>query len=65
MLLEHPAVAEVGRRRQPDPIRGQTVKAFVIVGQGHTPSEALAAELLAFSPRPDGRLQVPARRSSS
>lgn len=49
MLLEHPAVAEVAVVGTPDPIRGLAVKAFAIVRQGHIPSEALAADLLAFS----------------
>jgi acetyl-CoA synthetase/medium-chain acyl-CoA synthetase len=44
-LVEHPAVVESAAVASPDPDRGQVVKAFVVLAQGHEPSDALAAEL--------------------
>ena len=44
-LLEHPAVLESGVVGKPDPIRGQIVKAFVVLCRGYTASAALKAEL--------------------
>ncbi|MFN8503018.1 AMP-binding protein [Kouleothrix sp.] len=44
-LVEHPAVAEAAVVASPDDLRGEVVKAFVILAPGHSPSDALAAEL--------------------
>lgn len=44
-LVEHPAVAEAAVVASPDEIRGEIVKAFVILAPGYAPSDALAAEL--------------------
>jgi acyl-coenzyme A synthetase/AMP-(fatty) acid ligase len=44
-LLEHASVAESAVVSSPDAIRGEIVKAFVVLKPGATPSEALAAEL--------------------
>jgi len=44
-LLEHSAVAESAVVGSPDPVRGEIVKAFVVLAPGFVPSEALAAEL--------------------
>jgi acetyl-CoA synthetase/medium-chain acyl-CoA synthetase len=44
-LVEHAAVAEAAVVGKPDDIRGQIVKAFVVLGPGRRPSDALAAEL--------------------
>jgi acetyl-CoA synthetase len=45
-LMEHPAVAEAGVIGKPDPMAGETVKAFVALKAGYQPSEALRKELL-------------------
>ncbi|MBK9713626.1 MAG: AMP-binding protein [Kouleothrix sp.] len=44
-LIEHPAVAEAAVIASPDDLRGEVVKAFVILAPGHAASEILAAEL--------------------
>jgi acyl-coenzyme A synthetase/AMP-(fatty) acid ligase len=44
-LLEHPAVLESGVVGKPDPIRGQIVKAYVVLRRGYGQSDALRAEL--------------------
>ena len=49
VLLEHPAVAEVGVIGKPDPVALEIVKAFVALKPGHRASDALARELLAFA----------------
>ncbi len=41
VLLEHPAVVESAVVPAPDEDRGSVVKAFVVVGEGHEPSEEL------------------------
>ena len=44
-LLEHPAVVESAVVASPDPVRGEIVKAFVVVRAGHTADDALARDL--------------------
>ena len=44
-LVEHPAVAETAVVAKPDPLRGQIVKAYVVLAPGHQGSEGLVAEL--------------------
>ncbi|MDP9372117.1 MAG: AMP-binding protein, partial [Chloroflexota bacterium] len=44
-LIEHPAVAEAAVVGVPDAMRGEIVKAFVVLTRGTEPSDALAAEL--------------------
>lgn len=45
-LLTHPYVAESGVIGRPDELRGEVISAFVVLKQGHEPSEALRKELL-------------------
>ncbi|MEN6641060.1 MAG: AMP-binding protein [Armatimonadia bacterium] len=44
-LVEHPAVIECAITGAPDPVRGQIVKATVILAKGYTASDALVKEL--------------------
>ncbi len=44
-LLEHPAVVESAVVASPDPVRGEIVKAFVVLRAGHAPGEELARAL--------------------
>jgi len=44
-LLEHPAVLECAITAVPDEIRGQIVKATVVLAKGYTPSDELVVEL--------------------
>ncbi len=44
-LIEHPAVVECAITGAPDPIRGQVVKATIVLAKGWTPSDTLIKEL--------------------
>lgn len=44
-LLEHPAVLECAITAVPDPIRGQVVKATIVLAKNYTSSDDLAVEL--------------------
>jgi len=44
-LVEHPAVAESAVIGKPDALRGEIVKAFVVLAPGYSPSDALVAAL--------------------
>lgn len=44
-LIEHPAVVECAITAAPDPVRGQVVKATVVLAKGYTPSDELIKEL--------------------
>ncbi|WP_371822364.1 AMP-binding protein [Paracoccus sp. C2R09] len=50
-LLRHPAVAQVGVVGKPCATRTQIVKAYVVLRDGQTPSDALASELQAHAKR--------------
>ncbi|HEX4743744.1 MAG TPA: acetate--CoA ligase, partial [Candidatus Limnocylindria bacterium] len=45
-FLRHPAVAEAGVTGRPDDLRGQVISAFVVLRQGHSPTDALKQELV-------------------
>ncbi len=47
-LQEHPAVAESAVVGKPDELRGEIVKAHVILAPGHDPSDALKVEIQDF-----------------
>ncbi|RBP93833.1 acetyl-CoA synthetase [Cytobacillus firmus] len=47
-LIEHPAVAEAGVIGKPDPVRGEIIKAFVALRDGHEPSEELVEDIRQF-----------------
>ncbi len=59
VLAEHPAVAEAGVIGRPDPLVGETVKAFVVLKPGHTMDEPLRRELLAHARERLGTVVAP------
>ncbi len=46
--IEHPAVLEAAAVASPDERRGHVVKAFLVLGEGREPSDALADEIKGF-----------------
>ncbi len=48
VLMEHPAVLECAVTGAPDPIRGQVVKATIVLTRDYQPSEALKKEIQVF-----------------
>ncbi len=48
VLIEHPAVVESAVVPSPDEDRGSVVKAFVVLGADHEPSDELAREIQDF-----------------
>ena len=47
-LIRHPAVALAAAVGKPDPVRTEIVKAFIVLKSGHTPSDALSADIQNF-----------------
>lgn len=47
-LIRHPAVALAAVVGKPDALRTEIVKAFIVLKQGQTPSDALASEIQSF-----------------
>jgi len=50
-LIDHPEVIEAGVIGKPDEVRGQVIKAFVVLKPGTKPSEKLKEELAVFVKR--------------
>ncbi len=48
VIQEHPAVAENAVVASPDPLRGEIVKAFIVLAPGCSPSEKLVEEIQEF-----------------
>ena len=46
--LEHDAVAEAAAVASPDEVKGNVVKAFIVLAEGHEPSDELADEIKGF-----------------
>lgn len=58
-ILRHPLVAEAGVIGKPDPLRGEAIKAFVVLKPGHTAATGLADEIVALIKATLGRHQAP------
>jgi len=63
-LVSHPAVAEAAVIGRPDEIKGENIKAFVILRVGHTASPELEAKLKDHVRHTLGAIGVPATSHS-
>ena len=59
--LEHDAVAEAAAVASPDEVKGNVVKAFIVLAEGHEGSDELAGEIKTFVREPAQRLRLPAQ----
>ena len=48
VLTEHPACSRVLCNRRPDPLRGQAIKAVIVLGSEYKPSHELELEIKDF-----------------
>jgi acetyl-CoA synthetase len=46
--LEHPAVKEAAAVASPDAVKGNVVKAFIVLADGHEPSDELVKDIQGF-----------------
>ena len=46
--MQHPSVVECAVTAAPDPIRGQVVKATIVLAKGFTPSDELVKDIQVF-----------------
>jgi len=58
-LVSHPSVAEAAVIGKPHEVKGESIKAFVILKQGHEPSESLIKDLKMHVRHELGSLAVP------
>ena len=58
-LVSHPAVAEAAVVGKPDPVRGEIVKAFVLLAPGFEPSDDLARDIQAHCKRETAPYKYP------
>ena len=48
VLMQHPAVVECAVTAAPDPVRGQVVKATIVLAKGYTPGDELVKDIQKF-----------------
>ncbi|MHC4281524.1 MAG: acetate--CoA ligase [Planctomycetota bacterium] len=59
VLLEHPAVVEAAAIGKKHPVAGEVVKAFVVLKDGHEPTDELRGEILRFARKKLGAAVAP------